>query len=391
MIAAVRPTIAFASGAVAIPDSLSIMHVLAPGIVGGLESVVTQLAAGLRDRGERVQVLAVVEDGAPHPFVESLRERRVPVQAIVAPGRAYLRERAAIADHCRRERPDVVHTHGYRADLIAGGVARGQEIATVSTVHGFTGGDWRNRLYQRLQRRALRRADAVIAVSHPLRGELVAAGLPADRLHLLPNAFRAGATPVSRQAAREGLGIPADAYRIGFVGRLSREKGADVLLRALRHVERRAVSLSVLGDGPELASLRALAADLEVADRVTFHGTRPAAGTLLRAFDALVVSSHTEGTPIVVLEAMHAGVPIIATSVGGIPDMLAGDDARLVPAGDPIALAAAITIVHDDPAFATSRALTAKHRLARQFALDPWLERHLALYRAVRRATSRRP
>ena len=94
------------------------------------------------------------------------------------PGRAYLRERAAIARLLREVRPDVVHTHGYRPDVLDAGVARGQGIAVVTTVHGFTGGGWKNRVYEWLQCRAFRRFDAVVAVSRPLVGLLERRGHP---------------------------------------------------------------------------------------------------------------------------------------------------------------------------------------------------------------------
>jgi glycosyltransferase involved in cell wall biosynthesis len=119
---------------------------------------------------------------------------------------------------------------------------------------------------------------------------------------------------------------------------------------------------------------------------ITWHGVVPDAGRLLRAFDVLVLSSRTEGTPMVVLEAMAAGVPIVATRVGGVPDVLSSADAMLVPPEDPAALAAAIRAVHDHPDAARSRADSARRRLDTEFALAPWLARYEAIYRQVQRS-----
>src|SRR6266849_1325824 len=146
-----------------------VLHVLAAGEVGGLERVVRSLAAGHRALGHAVRVAAVLEPrSSTHPFVRALDGEGLEIIAITVERRAYLKERAAVAALCSRLHPDVVHTHGYRADIVDAGVARRLGIPTVTTVHGFTGGDWKNRLYESLQRRALRRFDAVVAVSRPL-------------------------------------------------------------------------------------------------------------------------------------------------------------------------------------------------------------------------------
>jgi len=105
------------------------------------------------------------------------------------------------------------------------------------------------------------------------------------------------------------------------VGRLSREKGADVILDAIAACKP-PWRLSIIGDGPERERLKQQAARLGITDRVTWHGPVSNAGKLLSAFDAFVLSSRTEGTPIVLFEAMHSGVPIVTTSVGGVPDVV---------------------------------------------------------------------
>jgi glycosyltransferase involved in cell wall biosynthesis len=116
---------------------------------------------------------------------------------------------------------------------------------------------------------------------------------------------------------------------------------------------------------------------------VKFHGRVPNAATLLRAFDVVVLSSRTEGTPMVLLEAMGAGVPIVATRVGGVPDMLNDDEALLVNPEDPRALAEAIRTALADPAASATRAARARARIDAEFSNKAWLERHIALYRSI--------
>lgn len=370
------------------PSPMRILQVLAPAEFGGLESVVALLAGGLRGRGHDVRVaLVVAGPGDGRALERALTDGGVDVTRLELPGRAYAREWAAIAALCRRVVPDVVHTHGYRSDVIAGAAARRLGIAAATTVHGFTSGGWRNRVYEWLQRRAMRRFDAVVAVSRPLSERLARAGVSADRLHCIPNAYRPS-PGVPRDEARRALGLHGDAPVLGWVGRLSVEKGPDVLVRALAELRDLPLQVAVVGDGPERATLATLAASLGVGDRIRWCGAVEGAARYFRAFDLLVLSSHTEGTPIVLFEAMAAGVPIVATAVGGVPDLVGNDEAVLVDRPEPGAVAAAIRRALADRAGGAARAERARARLVRDFAIDGWLDRHERLYDTVRR---RRP
>jgi len=364
-----------------------VLHVVAPGAFGGLEHVVQLLGTGLRGVGHEVHVAAVVgtgEDRAMHTFLAPLARAGVHTHGLIGAGR--LAERAAIRRLCGRVRPDVVHTHGYRPDVLDAGVARGLGIPVVTTVHGFTGGGWKNRLYEWLQCRAFRRFDAVVAVSRPLVTRLEGAGVPAARIHEVPNAWGQGsgaAPPLDRREARAVLGLPADAFVVGWVGRLSHEKGADVLLDALPHLRDLPLEVSIVGDGVERRSLTTRALGLGLNGRLHWHGAIPDAGRLFTAFDVFVLSSRTEGTPIVLFEAMAAGVPIVATAVGGVPHVLSSDAAALVAAEQPAALASAIRAVHRSADVAQWRARAARARLESAYGVAPWIERYIAIYRTV--------
>src|SRR2546427_575165 len=172
-----------------------------------------------------------------------------------------------------------------------------------------------------------------------------------------------------------------------WAGRLSKEKGPDVLLDALVHLTDLPLSVSILGDGRESRSLAARARQLGVERHVRWHGIVPDAGRRFAAFDVFVLSSRTEGTPIVLFEAMAAGVPIVATRVGGVPDVVAPTEAALAAPDDPLALAAAIRTVYHDPAAALARAHRARERLRRDFTVPAWLDRYAEIYRLLRRAT----
>jgi glycosyltransferase involved in cell wall biosynthesis len=366
-------------------DRLSVLHVIAPGDVGGAERVVHTLATGQHRAGHQVRVVAVLANGADrHPFLVPLDKAGLETIPLRVPPRAYGRERTAIEELCRRLRPDVMHTHGYHVDVVDAGAARRAGVRTVTTVHGFTGGDWKNWIYERLQRRAFRRFDAVVAVSRPLARDLERTGVPSALVHVVPNAWPAtDPPPLPRDQARAQLAVPVGRFHVGWVGRLTPEKGADVLLAALARLTDLPVVASVVGDGPRRPALEQLAARLGLGDRVRWLGNVAEAARLFAAFDVFALSSRTEGTPIVLFEAMAACTPIVASAVGGVPDVVSPAEALLVTADDPAALAQAIRSVHADPAAAAHRARLAHERLASEFAPGPWLERYERIYRSA--------
>jgi glycosyltransferase involved in cell wall biosynthesis len=363
----------------------SIVHVLAPAEFGGLERVVCSLAAGQVRTGHEVNVAAVLDAGRDnHPFVASLQRAGVAVTGVSLSPRSYWKERSVLGDLYHRLRPSVVHSHGYRADVVDGPIARKLGIPTVSTVHGFTGGGWKNRLYERLQRRVLRGSDAVVAVSRSVH-EMMREDVPPHRLHFIANAWSGADECLERAAARHALGVDGGEFHIGWVGRLSREKGPDLFLEALTLLRDLTITASVVGDGRERTHLVARTARCGLADRVRWHGTIPDAARLHRAFDIFVLSSRSEGTPMVLFEAMAAGTPIVATRTGGVPDVLTVHEALLVPPEDPAALADAIRSVYCDPAGAARRGAAARARLENSFALTPWLDRYDEVYEQVAR------
>jgi len=359
-----------------------ILHVVDASQVGGKQRVVEALAVGHHRLGHGIFVVLVMRKNGPTPdFVRPLREAGVGVEVLELPTRGYLRERTAVRNLCRLLRPDVLHTHGYRPDVVDAGVARRLGIPAVTTVHGFTGGG-RNHVYEWLQRRAFRRFDAVVAVSWPLAEHLLRCGISRERVHVLRNAWMPTHGALDRETARQRLSVNSG-FHVGWVGRISREKGLDTLLDALAHLQDLPLTVSVLGDGRERATLERRAAALGVSDRVVWHGAVPRADRLFAAFDVFVLSSRTEGTPIALFEAMAAGVPVVATEVGGVPDILTPTEALLVPAEQPHALADAIRSVHGGVEQAAARAVAARNRLLTHFRLEPWLAAHERIYRRL--------
>jgi glycosyltransferase involved in cell wall biosynthesis len=250
-------------------------------------------------------------------------------------------------------RPHIVHTHTAKAGVLGRAAARLAGITNVvHTYHGhvlrgyFDAG--RAALFRGVERRLARATRVLLAVSQSVKDDLVAMGIaPGDRIRVMPLGLElvplAGALP--RGSLRHEGGVPDGAPLVGIVGRLTAIKDVPTFLAAAArvHAEKPAVRFAVVGDGELRASLEAEAARLGLGGAVHFHGWREEMAPVYGDLDVVVNTSINEGTPVALIEAMAAGRPVVATRVGGTPDLLGnGARGRLVPAGDAAAVAAAI-------------------------------------------------
>jgi glycosyltransferase involved in cell wall biosynthesis len=316
-------------------------------------------------------------------FLTPLREAEVGIHTLEVSLRTAWAERRFIRHLCLELRPDLVHTHGYRPDILDGGVARRLGLPTLSTEHGMSRMGGRTAVYEWLQMRAFRRFEAVAAVSQPISQALAHHGVDPGRIQTIPNAWADDVAFLDRGQARRELGLPADEPILGWMGRLIGAKGGDVFLRALARLGPRAPRAALLGHGPEREALERLAAELGLAARIQFTGEVAEGARYLRAFDAFVLSSRTEGTPIVLFEAIAAGLPLVVTRVGGVPNVVGEAEALSVASEDEAGLADAIDRILSEPAQAHERAARARTRLDAHFGLEPWLDRYETLYRSL--------
>jgi glycosyltransferase involved in cell wall biosynthesis len=315
------------------------------------------------------------------PLVGQLVKRRF------SPGFA-----AAVRRRVRHDGFELVHAHIYASATAAAAALAGSRVPLVLTEH--TEAPWRGRRARSASRLAYRRADHLITVSTAIRRQLVEEfGVPRAGVTYVPNAVVPLADAARAVGVRDGF---ADRPLIARVSRLVPEKGVDVFLRAAAIVAARApeVRFLVIGDGPLREELRGLADDLSLTDRVSFLGHRPDARRVIARLSMLVVSSITDGAPLVNLEAMSAGVPVVASACGGIPDQIRdGADGLLVEPGDPHMLAAAMLRVLAEPDLARRRADCARRRAESEFSYPAMLARVEECYRAAaaRRQRATRP
>jgi glycosyltransferase involved in cell wall biosynthesis len=317
---------------------------------GGAERYVVDLARSLAGRGHAVTVAC----STGGPLRTELDAAGIPVAELLGSlvkRRASPRFALALRRLVRELAPDVVHAHIYASAAAAALATWRADVPLVVTEH--TEAPWRGPGARALSRWLYGRADELIAVSDAIRDMLEDRyGVPAGRVSHLVNAI----APVPLPPGAVAPALPARArgrHLVGRVSRLAPEKGCDVFLRAAARLAARdpTVHFLVVGDGPERPRLEALVAELGLGDRVDLLGLRADARAVIAELDVLVVSSLSDGAPLVVLEAMEAEVPVVASAVGGLPDQIDhGADGLLVPPGDDEALAAAVAGLLRDPA-----------------------------------------
>jgi glycosyltransferase involved in cell wall biosynthesis len=337
---------------------------------GGAEAIVETLARRLVSGGDQVVVAS-----AGGRRLESLAQAGV--RTVETPMRERSHAKTLLAAKAllplRRNPPDVVHAHNVRAAVTAHAGLRwpGRRPPLVTTVHGLVPDD-----YGPAARLLTRTTDVVVAVSSVVADQLRDAGYT-GRVEVVENAVH-DLVPGDRGAVRRELGIADGAPVVMTAARLAPPKRPDLLVGAFAGLPRDAV-LVVAGGGPLLETLRPLAVHHGVEDRVMLLGERTDVGRLLSAADVFCLASDSEGMPVAVLEAMAAGVPVVASDVGGIARGTDGA-VRLVTPGSAPALAQALGALVADPAAREDLARRGREVVAARYAPEAMYERYRALY-----------
>lgn len=274
---------------------------------------------------------------------------------------------------------DLVHTHGYFADICGLPVARLLGIASISTCHGFIANDLKLRVYNWVDKMALRLCRTVIVVSESIMFELGRRGINSSRLAFIPNAVSTpcGVTDLraSGEEKRCSLGISQQELVVGYLGRLSEEKGVKYLIEAIAKLREAAcpVTLLIIGDGPERQTLEQKVRASGLESKVIFAGFKTDIENWIPTFDIFTLPSLTEGTPMALLEAMAFGVPVIATSVGGVPSVVTdGVNGLLVPPGNAQALSEKIQLLKDTPELKSKLVRAGAVTIKENYGVDKW-------------------
>ncbi len=286
---------------------------------------------------------------------------------------------------CRRERVEIWHGHDYKSNALGLLLRRFWPMRLVTTVHGWVKHTRRTPVYYKVDQLCLPRYESVICVSEDLYHECRACGVPEDRCILIENAIDTVqfARRQTAEQAKANLGLPKNRFVIGAVGRLSAEKGFDVLLQAGRLALEQGLELSIViaGGGQEQANLEALAERLGMRDRVHLLGYAGDPRPIFEAMDVFVLSSYREGLPNVLLEAAALQVPIVATRIAGVPRLIQhGENGLLVEPGDLESLAQAMIQLSEDPALGARFAAAGRQRIETEYDFSKRIEKIRDIY-----------
>lgn len=284
------------------------------------------------------------------------------------------------------EQPDILQTHSSKSHFLVRSTGIFRYCRWLAFHHGFTATDWKDRLYNHIGRWALRGAPHVVTVCAAFAKELTDAGIPSCRISIRHNSVVPVAAPALDEirAIRTSFAIPDDASVILAIGRLSAEKGHLDLIEAAAQVNRVAPWLNfrvlVAGEGPERNKLTRRAADLQIAGRILLPGHQQNVQSLYPCADVFVLPSHSEGSPNVLLEAMSAGLPIVATAVGGSIELVTDEkNALLVKPHNASALSSAMLRLLADRELASRLAVTARET-SRQYTPQSYTQAMMAIY-----------
>jgi glycosyltransferase involved in cell wall biosynthesis len=374
------------------PTRLRVMYVVGNSVIGGAENHVLTLAGALTQSGFAVSVVCP----RPGPLVDALDGVCAQVQLVdmvrPAPNDEYevsLEAVGRLVELMERWQPDVVHSHLYPAFVhasLAGRLAGAP--ALVSTAHTLIvrpGDAWVTRLT----------ATRVIAVSQAAKRLLVEGGVSPRAIRVIPNGIESRYFEDESERARverERLGIPDGVPVVGTIARLSEEKGHRELLHIARGVLDRcpdAVFL-IVGTGPLADELHTQAEALKIADRVIFTGARRDVTTLNHLIDVFLLPSREEALPLAVLEAMAAARPIVASAVGGVPEVVVdGETGMLFAPNDRSGFVRAVAELIDDPNRRRQIGERGRRRASTRFRVDRMIGETVRYYRAI--LATRRP
>jgi glycosyltransferase involved in cell wall biosynthesis len=365
---------------------MHIIHVITGLTVGGAQQLLLGLCVETMALGHHVRVIGL----RPGEMADEFRRQGIPVDELSMKRSVCPTTLVQLTLRLNRLRPDIVHTHLGRADnygRVAALMARVPVI--VSTVHNVE--RWKEGIALRLIDSGTSRiADRLIACSGRVAEHLrELKTVPMDKVIIVRNGIRLRdwfepPAAASVAAVRRELQTDSQAFPIGVVGRLELQKGHPCLFHALASIQEEVphLRLWIVGEGTQLPVLQKLAADLQIASKITFCGVRRDMREVYAAADLVVMPSLWEGLPIALLEAMAAQRPVIATSVGGIPEVIQHEvNGLLVPPQDSQALAAAIHRCYCNRDFARRLGQSAAHAVRHDFSIERHAQKIMAVYR----------
>lgn len=338
-------------------------------------------------------IVTFTRGGATNQFTETVRaasDKSLTIEVIEERGPFDPQAIRHLKDVVNRAGPDIIQSHALKSHFLVRTSGLGRSHPWVAFHHGYTWPTKKARLYNQLDRWSLRAPAKIVTVSVPFREELESFGVRRDRVEIVHNAIAPGWGNASREsekasALRESYRIPPNASVILIVGRLSKEKDHITLLDAVSALDSDlSPHVVVVGDGPERERIERHVEALGLTRKVTLTGHQPSAEPWYGIADVAVLSSLSEGSPNALLEAMAAGVPVVSTNVGGVPEIVTdGESALLVPPGDSKSMSEALRKVLSQPDLSRRLTTRSSELIRERHDPDARMRRLVSIYRSL--------
>ncbi|HEY5054735.1 MAG TPA: glycosyltransferase family 4 protein [Acidobacteriaceae bacterium] len=362
---------------------MKVLHIISSGGMYGAEAVILNLSRLLNEGGHRSEVAVFCNSTNPNLQLHE-RALREGIQSHLIPCTGQVDRAAlkAVRELAASSGTDVVHAHGFKADVYAYLALRRADVPLVSTCHTWYDTDWLVTLYGRIDRMVLRRFARVVAVSDEVRQQLLAAGVSEERVRMVRNGIDMrpfeNVAPALRVEMETG-----DTPIVGLIGRLARSKGVDLYLDAAARVLSNGATARfvVIGAGPDRSMLERKIDEMNLRGRATMLGQRDDMPAVYASLDIMVSASRQEGLPMAILEGMASGLPLVATAVGEVPAVVEdGRTGLLVPPEDAGALATGIAELLNDPAGRARMGTAGRERVREEYSAERMAGDYLRVY-----------
>ena len=357
----------------------------------GAENAVLELTKQLPSYGFEPLIGILENSESMHvAFEEEAEKLGLSVTIFRCKGKFDIRTVFELRKYVKENKIILIHSHGYKSNFYSLLCSINTKIKRIATCHNWLGGGVKMRFYESLDKFLLKRFDKVVAVSDLLKEEIINSKISKEKVVVISNGIDIGRFGVlasgSRLRIKQALGIKESDKVMGTISRLSIEKGHDCLLKAFAKIALKFpdVKLVIVGDGPLLSSLRLQAASLKLGDKVIFTGIRNDIPEILGMMDIFVLPSLVEGMPMVLLEAMAAQKPIVATKVGAVPKLIEHNKTGLlIEPKDPDSIYASIAVLLQDKEKAKLVSLNAFERVKNEFSSSLMAQKYSAVYKEI--------
>jgi len=327
-----------------------ILHLRASTSFGGAEKLMLSCFKKMKQEDFSLFLLGIVKKKRENSsIVEKARESGIASFYLYYRWKFGIYSVFSLVSFLKKNQITIVHSHGYRENILVFFSSWLCDVWKISTVHGWTTHGWR----KRIDKIILKRFDIITVPSEEIVDELIQAGIKKEKITLLRNVIDPEALEDRSQSLsfRKEFNIPQDMFTVTYIGRISPEKGLHYLLESASHVKEKipGIKIVIAGDGTELDILKNHVRKTGLENHVIFTGYREDVGSILRASDVFVNPSLTEGFPLSILEAMYCKVPVVATAVGGIPEIMkTGESGILIEPRNSEELADALVMLFKD-------------------------------------------